>query len=68
MQLPLNFMSVSLLLGTTAVILLVTAQLVLSYEGPLNIVVEERKIEIAGIFVGILFLITIAIRIYGLMI
>lgn len=66
MQLPLDFLDVSLWLGTTAMILLVTAQLVLSYEGPLSIMVDERKIENAGILVGILFLITIAMRIYGL--
>ncbi len=66
MQLPLNFLNIILWLGITAMILLVTAQLVLSYEGPQSIMVEERKIENAGILVGILFLITIAIRIFGL--
>jgi len=66
MQLPLNFLNIILWLGITAMILLVTALLVLSYEGPQSIMVEERKIENAGILVGILFLITIAIRIFGL--
>jgi hypothetical protein len=66
MQLPLNFLNIILWLGITAMILLVTAQLVLSYEGPQSILADERKIENAGILVGILFLITIAIRIFGL--
>ena len=66
MQWPLNFLNIILWLGITTVILLVTAQLVLSYEGPQSIMADERKIENAGILVGILFLITIAIRIFGL--
>jgi len=66
MQLPLNFLNIILWLGITAMILLITAQLVSSYEGPQSILADERKIENTGILVGILFLITIAIRIFGL--
>jgi hypothetical protein len=66
MQIPLDFWNVSLWLAVTAIILLITAQLVSAYEGPATLIVDKKRLKNAALTTGILFLITVAIRISGI--
>lgn len=66
MQIPLDFWNVSLWLAATAIILLITAQLASAYEGPATLTIDKRILRNAALAMGILFLITVAIRIYGI--
>jgi len=64
--LPLTFSDLSLLLAMGAIILLTTAELASSYSGLMNLAINKKKIRTAAFTIGILFLITFAIRIIGI--
>ncbi len=65
MQLPpFTFWSISLWLAVTAIILLITAQLASSYDGPATLLLNTKKLKQAAIILGLLFLTTVAIQIY----
>jgi Ni,Fe-hydrogenase I cytochrome b subunit len=66
MQIPLDFWNVSLWLAVTGIILLITAQLASAYEGKATILVDQKKLRTTALVIGILFLVTVAIRIYGI--
>jgi Ni,Fe-hydrogenase I cytochrome b subunit len=57
---------VSLWLAITGIILLITAQLASAYDGEATILIDQKKLRTTAVAVGILFLITVAIRIYGI--
>jgi len=67
-QIPIDFWNVSLWLAVTAIILLITAQIVSAYEGPGSLLVDKKRLKSAALVIGILFLVTVAIRIYGIII
>lgn len=64
MQIPLDFWNVSLWLALTSIILLITAQLVSAYDGPSMVLIDARKLKFVALTMGMLFLATVAIRIY----
>jgi uncharacterized protein involved in exopolysaccharide biosynthesis len=66
MQISLDFWNLSLFLAVTAIILLITAQLVLAYDGQASLRIDKRRLKNAALIMGILFLATVAIRIYGI--
>jgi len=66
MQIPLDFWNVSLWLAVTAIILLITAQLASAYDGPATLLIEKKRVKNAALLMGTLFLITVAMRIYGI--
>lgn len=66
MQLPFDFWNVSLFFAVTGIILLITAQLASAYEGKATILVDQRKLRTMALVMGMLFLATIVIRIYGI--
>ena len=66
MQIPLDFWNVSLWLAVTAIILLITAQLASAYDGPATLAIEKKRLRKAALVMGVLFLITVAMRIYGM--
>ena len=66
MHIPLDFWNVSLWFAVTAIILLITAQLASAYDGNATILINQKKLKNTAIVMGMLFLITVAIRIYGL--
>lgn len=66
MQIPLTFWDISLWLAVTSIILLITAELISPYYGQTNLLINKKKLKNAALFTGILFLITVAIRIYGI--
>jgi len=65
---PFTFWSISLWLAAAAIILLIAAQLASSYDGPATLLVNVRRLRYAALVMGLLFLATVAIRIYGIIV
>lgn len=66
MTFPLGFWDISLLLATTAIILLITSELLSPYYGKVNILVNKKRLKNTAMFASTLFLATVAIRILGI--
>jgi len=66
MQFPPFLWDVSLWLTMTAIILLITSELISPYYGGTNILINKKRLEKIGLAMGILFLITVIIRIFGI--
>jgi len=64
LQFPLSFLDVSLWLAVTSVILLTASELLSPYYGRINLLINKKRLEQAAIIIGILFLATVAIQIY----
>jgi hypothetical protein len=62
MQLPLSFFDITLWLAITALILLVTAELISPYYGRLNLLIEKNRLRLASILVGIAFILSIILN------
>jgi len=63
MTFPLGFWDISLLLAVTAIILLITSELLSPHYGKTNILINKKKLRNTAIIVSLLFLITVAVRI-----
>jgi len=68
MMFPLNFWDISLLLAVTAIILLITSELLSTHYGKVNIIINKNRLKNTAITTSILFLTTVAIRIINLLI
>ena len=66
MRFPLTFWDVSLWLAVTAIILLATSELVSPHYGQTNIIIEKGRLRKAALTLGILFMVTVVIRVYGI--
>jgi len=66
MNFPLSFWDISLWLAVTAIILLTTSELISPYYGKTNILINKKRLRQTALTTGILFMITVAIRIYGI--
>ena len=64
MNFPLSFLDISLFLAVTAIILLITSELISPYYGKTNFLINKKRLKRAALIVSILFLMTVAIRIY----
>jgi hypothetical protein len=64
MQFPLSFWDISLWLAVTAIILLITSELLSPYYGKTSLLIERRRLRTAALTVGLLFMFTVFIRIY----
>lgn len=63
MTFPLGFWDISLLTAITAIILLITSELLSPYYGKVNIRVNKKRLKNSAIAFSIIFLVTVAIRI-----
>jgi hypothetical protein len=63
MGFPLSFWDISLWLAVTAIILLITSELVSPYYGKTNLLIKKKRLRNVAIIVSALFLIAVAIRI-----
>jgi hypothetical protein len=63
MQFPLGFWDISLWLAITAIILLITSELISPYYGKTNLLINKKRLRNVALTVSTLFLITVAIRI-----
>lgn len=66
MQFPLSFWDIGLWLAITAMILLATSEFISPCYGYANFLVEKKRLRRAALVVGLLFLATVFIRIYGM--
>jgi hypothetical protein len=63
MGFPLTFWDISLWLAITAIILLITSELISPDYGKTNLLINKKRLRNVAIIVSTLFLITVAIRI-----
>ena len=69
MQLPpLTSWTISLWFAVAAIILLITVQLASSYNGPATLLANLKRLRYAALAMGLLFLTTVAIRIYQMIV
>jgi len=66
MDFPLTFWDISLWLAITAIILLITSELISPYYGKTNLLINKKRLKNVALVVSTLFLITVVIRIYGI--
>jgi hypothetical protein len=66
MQFPLSFNDISLWLAITSIILLITAELISLQYVQANLLIDKRRLGTVALTVGLLFMVTVAIRIYGI--
>ena len=66
MSFPLSFWDISLWLAVTAIILLITSELISPYYGKTNLLINKKRLRNVALVMSILFLITVALRIYGI--
>jgi hypothetical protein len=66
MNFPLSFWDVSMWLAVTAIILLITSELISPYYGKTNLLINKKRLKNVALVISILFLITVVIRIYGI--
>jgi len=66
MSFPLSFWDISLLLAVTAIILLITSELVSPYYGGTNLIINKKRLRNTALAFSIVFLITVAIRIFSI--
>jgi len=66
MTFQLSFSDISLLLATTAIILLITSELLSPYYGKINIQINKKRLKNAALATSTLFLATVIIRIIAI--
>jgi len=64
MQFPLSFWDVSLWLALTALILLITAELISPYYGQSSLQIKKGRLKTVAFTLCLLFLLTVLIRIF----
>lgn len=67
MMFPLNFWDFSLLTAITAIILLITSEMLSPHYGRVNIKINRKRLKNAAFAVSIIFLATVAIRIVNIL-
>lgn len=68
MQFPLSFWDIGLWLAVTAIILLVTAELISPYYRKTSLMVDRKRLRQAALTLSILFIATVIIRIYQIIV
>ena len=68
MQFPLGFYDISLWLAISATILLATSELISPHYGQTGLVIKKGRLRTVAFILGILFLSTVAVRIYQIII
>lgn len=66
MNFPLSFWDVNMWLAVTAIILLITSELISPYYGKTNLLINKKRLKNVALVMSILFLVTVVIRIYGI--
>ena len=64
MRFPLTPWDLSLWLAVTAITLLATSELISPYHGRTNLMIDKKRLRQVAITVGLLFLTTVAIRVF----
>ncbi len=65
MEFPLSLLDISLWIAVTAIILLITSELITSYSDYFgNFVIEKARLRIAALILGVAFMVTVLIRVF----
>lgn len=67
MTFPLGLWDISLWLAITAIMLLITSEMLSPRYGKINIRINKKRLQNAALAVSILFLITVAIKIIDIL-
>ena len=65
---PLSYLDVSLIIAVIAIILFVTSEMLSSYYGKVDMLIDKKKLRNASVAVLIIFLITMALRIIAVVV
>jgi hypothetical protein len=68
MPFPLGFSDISLWLAVASIVLLVTSELLSPNYGQTHLIIEKKHLKITAIILSILFLSTVAIRVFEIII
>ena len=68
MEFPLTSDDISVWLAVTAIILLATSEFISPYYGKTNLLINKKRLRGAALLVGILFMFTVIMRIYEIII
>ena len=68
MRFPLGFYDISLWLAVASIILLATSELLSPQYGQTSLIIERKRLRNIALILGILFLSTVAVRIYQIII
>lgn len=68
MDFPLSFSDITLWLAITAIILLITSELISPYYGRTHLHINKKKLRNTALTISTLFLITVAIKIVTIII
>ncbi len=66
MAFPLTLWDLSLWTAITAIILLATSELLSPYYGRTRLMINKRRLRIVALLVALIFLASVAYRIYGI--
>jgi hypothetical protein len=61
---PLSFWDISLWLAVSALIILVTSEVISPRYGRINMLIDRKRLRNVALVMGVLFLITVSVRIY----
>ena len=64
---PLSFWDLSLWIAVTAIILLVTSELLSPHYGRTSIIINKKRLRTVALSLGILFMLTVFIRVYEIL-
>jgi hypothetical protein len=67
MQFPMNFNDINLFFAITAIILLITSEILSTPNLKIGLIIERRRLRSVAIILNILFFSTILIRIIGIL-
>ena len=67
MAFAMGFLEISLLLAIIAIVLLITSEMLSPQYGKVSIFISKRKLKKVTLFISILFLATVAITIFQIM-
>jgi len=62
MQFPLSLSDISLWIAITALIVLVTSELLFSYAGKMNFPIDKMRLRLAALSLGAAFMVTVLLR------
>jgi hypothetical protein len=68
MDFPLGLSDISVWLAITAIILLVTSELISPYYGKTSLIVNKKRLRNTALVVSTLFIITVALRVANIII
>lgn len=66
MNFPLSLWDASLWLAVTAIILLITSEFISPRYGKTSLLINKKRLRNVALAISIMFLITVALRIYGI--